>query len=338
MSVLLQVDHLSHHYKKGSAIDTLQQVSFLVEEEQICAIVGESGSGKTTLLHLIGGKLDPHEGSIWLSGKKVTGPAYNLVPGHLDIRTVFQDFALSPNLSVYQNIAHALRAYRRDYREARTHELIKRFRLRGREEQLPATLSGGEKQRVALARALAEEPRLLLLDEPFSQIDTPLKCRLMHEVIAILRETSGTAVLVTHDAHDALSLSDQILVLFQGTVVQQGTPQQVYEQPINPYVAQLMGKCQTVKVSTLRQWYPDLMVRNTTHVGIRPEHVRLLDGGEGIQGSVVQSRYQGAYYETTIKFAEEARVIAHSHQHLATNAAVVFSIATEQLIRYRIPS
>ena len=334
MPVLLHVDRLSHQYEEEKAVATLQHVSFSVKTGQICAIVGESGSGKTTLLRLISGKLDSTQGTIRLSGKKVTGPSYNLVPGHPDIRTVFQDFALSPNLNVYQNIAHVLRAYRRDYREARTRELIERFYLTGQEKQFPATLSGGEKQRVALARALAEEPALLLMDEPFSQVDPPLKRRLMREVIATLHETSGTALFVTHDAHDALSLADQMVVLEGGGLVQQGTPQQVYDQPVSPYVAQLVGECSVVDAGVFRQWYPKFVTNDATYVGIRPEHVRLVSDGEGISGRVRHSSYQGSHYEITVGVADEVELMAYSDQPLTANAPVVFNIIGEKIIRF----
>ena len=334
MSVLLRVDHLSHHYPTEKAVHTVQQISFSLEAGQVGAVIGESGSGKTTLLQLISGRLDPTEGAIWLSDKKVTGPAYNLVPGHPNVRTVFQDFALLPNLNVYQNIAHALQAYRRDYREERTRELIERFCLSGREEQLPATLSGGEKQRVALARALAEEPALLLLDEPFSQVDPPLKRRLLHEIVAILRETAGTALFVTHDAHDALSLADRLIVLQAGKLVQQGTPLQTYEQPVSPYVAQLTGTCSTVAMDLFRQWYPDFKRRDTTHIGLRPEHIDLVSEGGSIKGTVKRSSYQGAYYEMAIGVANEVELVAHSHHTRMTGSVVTFNIITEQAIRF----
>ena len=333
MSALLRIKQLSHHYPEKSAIDTLHRISFLVEAGQICAVVGASGSGKTTLLQLISGRLDPTKGAIRLSDQKVTGPAYNLVPGHPDIRTVFQDFALSPNLNVYQNIAHVLRAYRRDYREERTRELIERFHLTGREEQLPATLSGGEKQRVALARALAEEPALLLMDEPFSQVDPPLKRCLLHEIVAILHETSGTALFVTHDAPDALALADHMIVLEAGKLVQQGTPQRVYERPVSPYVAQLVGECSVVDTATFQQWYPTFGADGATHVGIRPEHVHLASNGEGIPGTVKRSSYQGAYYEVLLSVGEQT-VIAHSRQAGALDTTVACRIATKRVIRF----
>ena len=335
MATLLRVERLAHHYPEQGNEDTLRQISFSVEAGQICAVVGDSGSGKTTLLRLISGLLDATEGAVWLSDQPVRGPAYRLVPGHPDIRTVFQDFALSPNLSVYQNIAHALRAYRRNYREERTQELIERLHLTDQQEQLPATLSGGEKQRVALARALAEEPTLLLMDEPFSQVDPPLKRYLLRQVEGILRETSGTALLVTHDAPDALALADRILVLQRGELVQQDIPQQVYQQPTSPYVAQLMGECSVVGIVTFQRWYPNFATEETTCVGIRPEHVNIGTEGKGINGTVDHSSYRGGYYELAIRVGKNAMVTARSSDNLMAGTVVPISIYTDQVIRFR---
>ena len=337
MSSFLRLHQLSYRYEEAAS-DTVSPINLSIAAGEIAAIVGESGSGKTTLLQLIGGKLEPTNGRIWLEDEPVTGPAYNLVPGHPAIRTVFQDFSLSPNLSVYQNIAHVLRAYRSDYREARTHELIERFRLSGRETQLPATLSGGEKQRVALARALAEEPTLLLMDEPFSQVDFPLKRHLIHEITDFLRQTGGTALFVTHDARDALALADQIIVLQHGKIVQQGTPPQVYEQPVSPYVAQLTGDCCVIAMAVWHRWFPDFAASDATQIGIRPEWVRwLADEEEGIRGKVIRSTYRGAYYELTIR-AEEATLIAHSSEEIAADTPVVVGLEAERAIRFADPS
>lgn len=335
MLPFLQVDQLSYRYDVNLPDHTLRSVSFSVEAGHICAIVGASGSGKTTLLRLISGLIEPNQGTVWLSGQPVTGPSQNLVPGHPDIRTVFQDFALAPNLSVYHNIAHPMRAYRRDYREARTRELVERFQLQGREDQLPATLSGGEKQRVALARALAEEPPLLLLDEPFSQVDPPLKNHLMNEVIDVLKETSGTALFVTHDAQDALAWSDQVVVLQQGALAQQGTPQQIYEQPATAYIAQLMGECSVVPIDRFRQWFPQYPARNTARVGIRPEHVRLSnDAGQGLRGWVMRNSYQGAFYQLLVRVEEDIDLTVYHANEIVLGTAVALEIMTDKTIRF----
>ena len=331
MSALLRAEQLSFRYREN--ITALSPVSFTLETGQIGAIVGASGSGKTTLLRLIGGQLEPTDGRIWLDNERVTGPAYNLVAGHPDIRTVFQDFALSSRLSVEQNIAHALRAYRPAYRQERTQELIRRFGLSGRKDHLPHMLSGGEQQRVALARALAEEPRLLLMDEPFSQADTPLKKHLISEVVNTLRETSGTALLVTHEATDALSLADQIVVLQMGSVVQQGTPKQIYEQPESPYVAQLMGECSIIPAEIWQQWFPNSFLE-TEAIGTRPEHIRLLKGDAEIQGKVVRSNYQGAYYRVVVELAKNVLITAHYQKNLPTGTMVNISIDMGRAIAF----
>ncbi|MGB3780436.1 MAG: ABC transporter ATP-binding protein [Tunicatimonas sp.] len=335
MRALLQVNQLTHRYNKALSSYTIRGVSFSVPSGQVCAIVGASGSGKTTLLRLVSGILDAEQGAVLLSGQPVTGPSQNLVPGHPDIRTVFQDFALAPNLNVYNNIAHSLRAYRRDYRESRTRDLINRFQLQGREDQLPAALSGGEKQRVALARALAEEPALLLLDEPFSQVDPPLKNQLMNEVIDILKETSGTALFVTHDARDALAWSNQVVVLRRGEVVQQGSPPQIYEQPTDAYVAQLMGECSLVPIEKFCQWFPRYPARQTKLVGVRPEHVRLSSEAEqSVRGQVIRVNYRGSCYKLSVRTDENVHFIVHSLRKIEPNTPINLRIEAEKAVRF----
>ncbi len=328
MSSLLSVNQLSFRYQETAR---LSAVSFSLAAQQIGVIVGESGSGKTTLLRLVAGLLDPTKGTVLLAGEPVLGPAHRLVPGHPDIRTVFQDFALSPNLSVYQNIAHVLRAYQSDYRHQRTAELIERFRLIGKEEQLPATLSGGERQRVALARALAEEPKLLLMDEPFSQVDAPLKRHLLREVGDILRETGGAALVVTHDAQDALMLADQLLVLQHGKAVQQGTATEIYEHPATPYVAELMGECRWVPVEVWQQWFPQ--VSHCQRVGVRPEHIRLSDNADGTPAEVVRCRYRGAYYELVMR-AEGAELLVYCTERLEVGASISIAIDGDRALYF----
>jgi iron(III) transport system ATP-binding protein len=333
MPALLQVNQVSYHHPQAHSDYAIRRVTFAVQPKQICAVVGASGSGKTTLLRLISGTLEPEQGTIYLSGQRVTGPSQNLVPGHPDIRTVFQDFALEPNLSVYHNIAHPLRAYRPDYRKHRTHELIERLALSGLENQRPASLSGGEKQRVALARALAEEPVLLLLDEPFSQVDPPLKNRLMNEVVDILQETAGTALFVTHDARDALAWSNQVVVLQGGEMVQQGTPPQIYEQPVNSYVAQLMGECSLIPTEKFCRWFPHYAARGATWIGIRPEHVSVSSDPErGIKGKVVRSNYRGAYYAILVRLGDGTELLVYHPDLLTIDAVITVFVQLDKVL------
>ena len=326
---VLSVHQLTKQYQESSPAG-LQPVSFELAEGQTLGIVGESGSGKTTLLRLIGGLLEPDGGTILLDGQPVTGPAHNLVPGHTNIRMVFQDFALAPKLSVYDNVARTLRAYSPNYRRVRTEELLHRFLLTDLARQYPATLSGGEKQRVALARAIAEEPRVLLMDEPFSQVDAPTKYHLLRETGALLAETVSTTLFVTHEVRDALALSDRILVLRQGKVVQIGSPQQIYEQPATPYVARL-GKCNILPVSILRSILPSLQANGT--IGIRPEHIYRTTESSGLPVTVVRSAYQGGYYEVTVRLGEQAVWLYHP-QSLAAGEEILIDVEAERVIRF----
>ena len=326
---VLSVYQLTKQYQESSPTG-LQPVSFELVEGQTLGIVGESGSGKTTLLRLVGGLLEPDAGTILLDDQPVTGPAHNLVPGHPDIKMVFQDFALAPKLTVYDNVARILRAYSPDYRRIRTEELLHRFLLTGLARQYPATLSGGEKQRVALARAIAEEPRVLLMDEPFSQVDAPTKYHLLRETGALLAETASTTLFVTHDVRDALALSDRILVLRQGKVVQIGSPQQIYEQPATPYVARL-GKCNILPVSVLRSLLPDFSSDGT--VGIRPEHIHRTTEGKGLLATVVRNAYQGGYYEATVRLGEHTLLLYHP-QPLEAGKEILIDVETERVMRF----
>ena len=324
---MLSVHQLTKQYQ-GFPSAGLQPVSFELAEGQTLGIVGESGSGKTTLLRLIGGLLEPDAGTILLDGQPVTGPAHNLVPGHPDIKMVFQDFGLAPNLTVYDNVARMLRAYSPDYRRVRTEELLRGFLLTNLARQYPATLSGGEKQRVALARAIAEEPRVLLMDEPFSQVDASMKYQLIHEIGVLLSETVSTTLFVTHDVRDALALSDQILVLRQGKMVQLGSPQQIYEQPTTPYVARL-GKCNILSVSVLRSILPGPQTEGI--VGIRPEHIHRSTESTGTPVTVVRSAYQGGYYEVTVRLGKQEVLLYHS-QSLATGEEILIDMEVERII------
>lgn len=326
---VLSVHQLTKQYQ-GSPHAGLQPVSFELAEGQTLGIVGESGSGKTTLLRLIGGLLEPDGGTTFLDQQPVTGPAHNLVPGHPDIKMVFQNFALAPKLTVYDNIARTLRAYSSEYRRVRTEELLRRFLLTGLSRQYPATLSGGEKQRVALARAIAEEPRVLLMDEPFSQVDASMKYHLLREIGTLLAETQSTTLFVTHEVRDALALSDRILVLRQGKMVQIGSPQQIYEQPTTPYVAQL-DKCNILSTAVLRPILPGLQATST--VGIRPEHIHRSTESTGLPVTVVRSAYQGGYYEVTVRLGEQDMLLYHP-QLLAVGEEILINVDIERIIQF----
>lgn len=340
---LLQIQNLSYTYPERKQFG-LEQIHFSLEEGKIMAIVGESGSGKTTLLQLIAGLLDPDEGNIWLHEEKVTGPRFNLVPGHPSVKMVFQNFQLSPKINVYQNIAHVLKAYPQAERQPRVRELLKICKLAGLEENMPYELSGGEKQRLAIARALADDPLLLLMDEPFSNMDVILKNQLKEDIIEILQNTGTTAIMVTHDMHDALSVADYIAVMQHGKLIQTGTPRQVYKKPVTPYVAQLFGNCNFLSTKEAQHILPvpgpDLHTICIRAEHIRAEHIHVGHIHQShrnervLHGQVTRKHFMGAFTELTVRVEGLLLVVFVKNHDIAENEQIRLLIATDKLIYF----
>ena len=214
-------------------------VTLQVARGELFAVLGPSGCGKTTLLRLIAGFEAPDEGGVAIGGREMAGARTWVPPERRRIGMVFQDYALFPHLSVERNVAFGLP--RRGWREP-TLRALELVGLQHKAARFPHELSGGERQRVALARALAPEPEVVLLDEPFSSLDATLRAGLRREVELILREAEASAVFVTHDQEEALSLADRIAVMREGRVVQVGTPQEVYYGPQERWTAQFVGE------------------------------------------------------------------------------------------------
>ena len=217
----------------------VEDLDLEVRRGELLAVLGPSGCGKTTLLRLIAGFERPDSGSITLDGTVVVGPATFLPPEHRRVGIVVQDHALFPHLTVAGNVAYGLR--RDPERQARVAEVLAMVGLEGIGGRYPAELSGGQQQRVAIARALAPKPGVILLDEPFANLDAALRARIRFEVRAILEAAGATAVLVTHDQEEALSLADRVAVVDRGRVAQVGTPDEVYRRPASPFVARFVG-------------------------------------------------------------------------------------------------
>jgi ABC-type Fe3+/spermidine/putrescine transport system ATPase subunit len=229
--------------KRYGATTVLQDVSLTAEAGQFHVLLGPSGSGKSTLLRVIAGIEGIDEGRVLLGDQVVADRRVCLPPEQRGLGMVFQDYALWPHLTVADNVAYALRRQRVARREAddRVGELLERVGLAGYASRYPGELSGGEQQRVALARALVGRPRLLLFDEPLSNLDADLKERLRVEIATLTRETGATAVYITHDQSEAFALADRIGVLREGRLVQHGTPETIYNEPASPFVARFTG-------------------------------------------------------------------------------------------------
>ncbi|MBL6447188.1 ABC transporter ATP-binding protein [Fulvivirga sp. 29W222] len=301
----LRLTNVSRKYP-GQNLAAVNDISFELQKGEILSIVGENGSGKTTLLKIIGGVEDTDGGEVRLLGELVTGPAYNLVPGHAEIKMLAQDLRLMPKHTIIENISYNLRGYVQEFQDERLEYLISLFRLQGLENKRPAQLSGGQQQRAALASALAEEPALLLLDEPFSSLDIMLKDEIRHKVIRQAREDGDTLIFVTHEVKDALSLSDKVAVMKAGKIVQMDRPQAVYEQPRDEYVAYLFGSVNLLSANDLFRAFPELKKNKDLHwndkVCFRPGKISICASETGINhGLVIGADYMGDTYELEVE-------------------------------------
>ena len=238
---VLSVDGVSKDYGSEVAVDDL---SLSVKDGELLTLLGPSGCGKTTTLRMIAGLEAPTDGSISIAGETVTADADGPFrkPEDRDVGIVFQDYALFPHLSVHENIAFGLTEMDEASIDERVAELLELVDLQAHEEKMPGQLSGGQQQRVALARSLAPEPDVLLLDEPFSNLDVRLRVEMREEVRRILKRAGVTAISVTHDQEEALSISDRVAIIDDGSVAQIGDPAEVFENPESRFVASFLGQ------------------------------------------------------------------------------------------------
>jgi len=227
-------------YKSIHDLEILHDINLEVREGEFLTLLGPSGCGKTTLLRLISGFEDPTQGAIFIDNKEVSG----LPPTKRHVHTVFQSYALFPHMTVFENIAFGLRCQKVPAKEiaTRTADVLKMVKLEKYSERKPAQLSGGQQQRVAIARAAVNRPRVLLLDEPLSSLDYRLRKTMQIELKQLQRTLGITFIFVTHDQEEALSMSDRVVVMQEGTIEQIGTPRQVYEKPQSLNVAKFIGE------------------------------------------------------------------------------------------------
>ena len=235
----LTIAEVEHAY--GDVV-ALSDASIDVREQEILCLLGPSGCGKTTVLRIAAGLETPRRGSVCVGERVVAGNGVFVPPEKRDVGLLFQDYALFPHLTVAGNIAFGLRGRPADAQDARVDELLARIHLSERREAYPHMLSGGEQQRVALARALAPGPRVLLLDEPFSSLDSQLRQRVRDETLHVLKEMRASVVLVTHDPEEALFMADRIALMRAGRIVQIGEPRELYFQPVDAFAAEFFGE------------------------------------------------------------------------------------------------
>jgi len=310
MQSLLELRDISKKYNQQSV---LQRVSFNVNAGEVFGLLGESGSGKSTLLRIAAGLIDPDKGEVWLDNQKSRLASDQLIPGHPDIKIVHQDYNLSAPLTVRENIAYALRYYEKTYRDERVDELIQLCHLETVVNHPAKQLSGGEKQRTAIARALAEEARVLLLDEPFAHLDLPNRRRLIQTVRELAEQTGTACIFVTHDATDALSLSHRMGILREGQLLQIGTPEEVYQQPVNIYAAEITGEVNVFEPNFFLHYFgPNFLLLNG-QVVVRPEAfiIHLQPTEKATEAIVKRVVFEGSRYLIYLETAQQLIKIYH---------------------------
>lgn len=245
---MVELSHISKRYRNADKF-AVDDVSFLLKKGEILALVGESGSGKTTLLRLIAGLEHPDSGMIRLGGEVIVNGSRSLAANKRKTGMVFQDYALFPHLTIFENVVFGLNGLKKKEARERVYETLELTGLNEDMKKYPHQLSGGQQQRVALARALAPRPMLLLMDEPFSNLDTILRDQVREEVRQIIKSVGITAILVTHDTKDAFSTADKIAVMLQGRLLQLDRPDILYNDPSSTYVAELFGKSNSLEAT-----------------------------------------------------------------------------------------
>lgn len=297
------------HNQEQSAVN---QFSLEVEQGEIVSLLGPSGCGKTTTLRMIAGFEQPSTGMIKIGDQLVTDKQTLLPPEKREIGMVFQDYALFPHLTIEKNVMFGLFKMRTKEKKERVQEVLQLVGLAEYAQRFPHELSGGQQQRVALARALAPKPKVVLMDEPFSNLDASLREKMRFEVTNILRKSQTTAIIVTHDQKDAFAVSDRVVVMKDGVIQQIATPREMYCCPINCFVAQFVGKTNLLSGKLdedLKHVYTQIgkvclphkreWIQEQVTLSIRPEGCRIVPSGR-FNGRVEQVTYSGEYQELVV--------------------------------------
>ncbi len=277
--------------KRFGEVVAVDDVDLHIEKGEFVALLGPSGCGKTTLLRIVAGLEHADHGTVEVAGTRVDGPGLRLAPEHRSVGMVFQAYALFPHLDVHANIAFGLRRHDRSAREQRIAEVLDLVGLSALGDRMPAELSGGQQQRVALARALAPRPSLLLMDEPFSSLDAAMRATVREDVRRIVKDAGQTALLVTHDQEEALSITDRVGVMFSGSLHQIARPRALYEHPATRDVATFIGDAALLPADRAASFLVDspvgrlatreAVVTDRVAVLLRPEAVQLKKASDG---------------------------------------------------------
>ncbi|TCL65250.1 ABC transporter ATP-binding protein [Rhizobium sp. BK251] len=303
----LDLKNISRRFGRTKA---LHDLSLTIRKGEIVCLVGHSGCGKSTLLRIVAGIEAPDTGTVRMHGEEVAGPSGFVQPEHRRIGFVFQDYALFPHLTVEENIGFGLTRYELRKAGQRIGELIDRLGLKEMVDRYPHTLSGGEQQRVALARALARDPRVMLLDEPFSNLDRALRERVRRDTLSLLRELQTTAIIVTHDPEEALSSGDRVVLMRGGEIVQSGSGYELYDFPNSAYAAEFFaaynkvpGKVRSGRIETVLGDFPlrmPLPDGASAVAYIRPQDIELGESSGHRSGKLLDRSLMGEIEQVAI--------------------------------------
>ncbi|KAB0578646.1 spermidine/putrescine transport system ATP-binding protein [Fusobacterium naviforme] len=330
MASLVDLQHLSKSFDGEMVLDDL---NLAVPENSFVTLLGPSGCGKTTTLRILGGFTKPDSGTVLFDGQDIT----NLPPNKRPLNTVFQKYALFPHMSISENIAFGLRIKGKSdqYIRDKIKYALKLVNLKGFENRDVNSLSGGQQQRIAIARAIVNEPRLLLLDEPLGALDLKLRQDMQYELIRLKKELGITFIYVTHDQEEALTMSDTIVVMNQGYIQQMGTPEQIYNEPENAFVADFIGDSNIIAATMVHDELVNIFGANfrcvdkgfgqnkPVDVVIRPEDVELVSPENGtLVGHVTHSIFKGVHYEMEITTKTGYEWLVHSTRCFALGQEV----------------
>jgi len=304
---MLSVNHISFRYSKSKIV--LDDFNFTLNKGEHLCVMGESGCGKSTLLKTIYGLLDLNKGSIHWNDEQILGPEFNLVPGFDKFKYVAQDFDLMPYISVSENIKKYLSRFYPEESEQRTQELLEVIEMQAFQNTKVKNLSGGQKQRVAIARALAKEPKLLLLDEPFSQIDNFKKNTLRRNLFQYLKEKNIACVVATHDKNDALSFADYLLVIKDNKILVNEKPKDAYANPKEKYLASLFDDVNEVIIDNKKQL-------------LYPHQIKIVEKSN-LKATVLNKEFKGSSWLLEVKHNTQKLFIEHTNS-IEKNTKICF--------------
>ena len=321
----LKLEHVSHAFGN---LTVITDISLTVEDGEIVCLVGPSGCGKTTTLRIVAGLEEVQAGHVTIGDRLVAGASVSMPPEERGVGLVFQDYALFPHLNVLENVTFGLKWRARDGAQRRALDMLARVRMAGHAQSYPHTLSGGQQQRIALARALAPNPTLMLMDEPFSNLDVRLREEVCADTFTLLKETGTPTLLVTHDPGQAMRMADRIAVMRQGIIQQIAPPDDIYAHPANAFTAKFFSEVNaldgTVRAGTVASPFGPIAANGlaegaAVEVLIRSEAL-LVDGAGGapespdvVEAQVLSARPLGSYRLVHLALASDRAVVLLAH-------------------------